>query len=110
MTIVDDSIARRRSEAGTLHHDVVMGRCSQKVRAWRYNEATPGCQELLAAAGIEAGRRFGGHQHADPVRLPFERHLGDLGRTARGGRLRARRGWRTAPGRLAGSQGSKVHE
>lgn len=50
MSIVDDSIARRRSEGGTLHHDVVMGRCSQKLRAWRYAEETPGCQELLAAA------------------------------------------------------------
>jgi len=52
MTVVEDSIARRRSERGGLQHDVVMGRCSQKLRAWRYGpeHATPGCQELLAAA------------------------------------------------------------
>jgi uncharacterized protein YcgI (DUF1989 family) len=50
MTVVEDSIARRRSERGALQHDVVMGRCSQKLREWRYKQATPGCQELLAAA------------------------------------------------------------
>lgn len=50
MTIVGDSIERRRSERGGLQHDVVMGRCSQKLREWRYKKATPGCQEILAAA------------------------------------------------------------
>jgi uncharacterized protein YcgI (DUF1989 family) len=50
MMIVEDSIAGRRGERGTLQHDVVMGRCSRKLRVWRYNDATPGCQELLAAA------------------------------------------------------------
>src|SRR4051812_544320 len=29
MSVVEDSIARRRSERGALQHDVVMGRCSQ---------------------------------------------------------------------------------
>jgi uncharacterized protein YcgI (DUF1989 family) len=50
MTIVEDSIAGRRGERGTLQHDVIMGRCSEKLRVWRYKKATPGCQELLALA------------------------------------------------------------
>jgi uncharacterized protein YcgI (DUF1989 family) len=52
MTMIDDTVAGRRSERGALQHDVVMGRCSQKLRARRYGpeQATPGCQELLAAA------------------------------------------------------------
>jgi uncharacterized protein YcgI (DUF1989 family) len=52
MTVVHDTIARRRSKRGALQHDVVMGRCSQKYRAHRYgkHQETPGCQEILAAA------------------------------------------------------------
>jgi uncharacterized protein YcgI (DUF1989 family) len=55
MTLVEDTIARRRSKRGALQHDVVMGRCSQQYRAHRYGKSqeTPGCQEILAAA-IEA--------------------------------------------------------
>src|SRR5262249_34268648 len=50
MTIVEDSIAGRRSQRGALQHDILAGRCSQKYRAKRYGKATPGCQELLAGA------------------------------------------------------------
>jgi uncharacterized protein YcgI (DUF1989 family) len=52
MTLVEDSVAGRRSARGALQHDVVLGRCSQRYRARRYGpeQDTPGCQELLAAA------------------------------------------------------------
>jgi uncharacterized protein YcgI (DUF1989 family) len=51
MTILADSVGGRRSERGALQHDVVMGRCSQSYRRWRYDDpaATAGCQEILAA-------------------------------------------------------------
>jgi uncharacterized protein YcgI (DUF1989 family) len=49
-TILEDTVARRRSPRGALQHDVLLGRCSRKIRLWRYGSDTPGCQELLAAA------------------------------------------------------------
>jgi uncharacterized protein YcgI (DUF1989 family) len=49
-TIVEDTVARRRSPRGALQHDVLLGRCSRKIRLWRYGSDTPGCQEILAAA------------------------------------------------------------
>lgn len=55
MTIVEDSIAGRRSEKGVLQHDIMCGRCSQKLRQQRYGKATPGCQELLAGAASAFG-------------------------------------------------------
>ena len=52
VTIVADTLAGRRSARGALHHDVVLGRCSQKYRRVRYGKEkeTPGCQEILAVA------------------------------------------------------------
>ena len=49
-TILHDTVAGRRSPRGALQHDVLLGRCSRKVRLWRYGSDTPGCQEILAAA------------------------------------------------------------
>jgi hypothetical protein len=48
--ILEDTVGRRRSPRGALQHDVLLGRCSRKIRIWRYGSDTPGCQELLAAA------------------------------------------------------------
>lgn len=50
LTVVADSIASRRSGRGGLQHDIALGRCSQSYREKRYGAATPGCQEILAAA------------------------------------------------------------
>jgi uncharacterized protein YcgI (DUF1989 family) len=50
LTILADSVGGRRSHRGALQHDVLLGRCSRKIRIWRYGSDTPGCQELLAAA------------------------------------------------------------
>jgi hypothetical protein len=52
MTIIEDTVGGRRSARGALHHDVVLGRCSQRYRARRYGpeKDTPGCQELIADA------------------------------------------------------------
>jgi hypothetical protein len=50
MTMIRDTVGPRPSDRASTRHDVMMGRCSQKYRAVRYGEATPGCQELLAAA------------------------------------------------------------
>jgi uncharacterized protein YcgI (DUF1989 family) len=49
-TILEDTVARRRSPRGALQHDVLLGRCSRRVRLWRYGSDTPGCQEILVAA------------------------------------------------------------
>lgn len=49
-TIIEDTVNRRRSPRGALQHDVLLGRCSRKIRLWRYGSDTPGCQEILAAA------------------------------------------------------------
>jgi uncharacterized protein YcgI (DUF1989 family) len=58
-----------------LQHDVVMGRCSQKLREWRYQQATPGCQEILAAA-IEPFGLGPEHVH-DPLNLFMATALGE---------------------------------
>jgi uncharacterized protein YcgI (DUF1989 family) len=48
--VVEDSVGRRRSKRGALQHDILGGRCSRRYREKRYGQATPGCQEILAAA------------------------------------------------------------
>ena len=50
VTLIADTVDRRRSPRGALQHDVLLGRCSRKIRLWRYGSDTPGCQEILAAA------------------------------------------------------------
>src|SRR6185369_18100153 len=50
VTLIADTVGRRRSPRGALQHDVLLGRCSRKIRLWRYGSDTPGCQEILAAA------------------------------------------------------------
>jgi uncharacterized protein len=55
MTMTRDTVGRRRTDRDALQHDVLMGRCSQKYRAVRYDDDTPGCQELLAGAIAEHG-------------------------------------------------------
>jgi uncharacterized protein YcgI (DUF1989 family) len=49
-TILEDTVAGRRSARGALQHDVLLGRCTRQIRRWRYGSDTPGCQEILAAA------------------------------------------------------------
>jgi uncharacterized protein YcgI (DUF1989 family) len=48
--ILEDTVAGRRSPRGARQHDVLLGRCSRKIRIWRYGSDSPGCQEILAAA------------------------------------------------------------
>lgn len=55
LSIVEDTIAGRRSKRGALQHDILGGRCSQKYREKRYGKSTPGCQELLAGAVASFG-------------------------------------------------------
>ncbi len=55
MRLIANTMLFTRSPRGTLPHDVMVGRCTQKSRAIRYGpeHATPGCQENLAAAIAE---------------------------------------------------------
>lgn len=52
MRLVANTMKVSRSPRGTLPHDVMVGRCTQKNRGQRYGpeNATPGCQENLAGA------------------------------------------------------------
>jgi uncharacterized protein YcgI (DUF1989 family) len=67
LTVVEDTVAGRRSERGARQHDVLSGRCSQDLRERRYGAATPGCQELLA--GAIAGYGLGPEDVHDALNL-----------------------------------------
>ena len=75
--ITADTVRHETNPRGTASHDLLYGRCSQKLRMDRYGIDTPGCQEYLAGAIAEHG--LGPEDVHDPLNIFMNTGINEKG-------------------------------